>query len=350
MSPKDTATRGHTNGKRPTRATIIDVARVAGVSAATVSNTLNNRPVVDGATREKVHAAVLKLGYTPNLRARRLRTGSVDTIAIFSSMSIAVSGGRARLGFVMEIAASAASRALQKGIALVLIPPVDNGHFPFHDLHIDGAIVVEPQQSDPDIALLQTRGVPLVSIGRQLGKSTVPFVDLKPYESASILIRHLHEQSSGKIGLIVGAQPRFSHRQTEQAYRDFMRANRVKAIVRRVDEAGGSEAAYEVAKALLVQHPELDALLVSVDAFAVGACRAAKDMRIDIPDRLKIATRYDGNLARESSPPLTALNLHLDEIAALSVDLLFEQISNRNARTHIVGPSATLVARRSSVA
>jgi DNA-binding LacI/PurR family transcriptional regulator len=66
---------------------------------------------------------------------------------------------------------------------------------------------------------------------------------------------------------------------------------------------------------LLAEHPAIDALLVSVDAFAVGTRRAAADLGIDIPGKLKIATRYDGNLARESDPQLTALNLHLDEIA-----------------------------------
>src|SRR5277367_969704 len=67
--------------------TIIDVARLASVSPATVSNALNGRPNVDAKTRDRVLAAVRKLGYTPNLRARRLRTGRADTIAIFSSMS-----------------------------------------------------------------------------------------------------------------------------------------------------------------------------------------------------------------------------------------------------------------------
>ncbi len=263
-------------------------------------------------------------------------------------MPFAVAGGRARLGFTMEIAAAAASRALEKSFALILVPPLNDGHSPFHDLHIDGALVVEPLENDPDIALLRSQGVPVVSIGRQPGRNVVPFVDLRPYELAQTLIQHLHQQSSNKIGLVVGAQPRFTHRQTEQAYRDFARDHRRKAIVRRVDETSGSDAAYDATKILLTEHPDIEALLVSVDAFAVGARRAAADLGFDIPGKLKIATRYDGNLARECDPPLTALNLRLDEVAALGVDLLFEQMSSQRARTFIIGPSATLVPRRSS--
>ena len=329
------------------RPTIIDVARLAGVSPATVSNALNERPNVEEVTRRKVQAAVQELGYTPNLRARRLRTGRADTIAIFSSMSFAVSGGRARLGFTMEIAATAAVRSLEKGMALILVPPMNSGHSPFHDLHIDGALVVEPQEDDPDIAVLKRRGIPVVSIGRQLDKG-VPYVDIRQYDSAMMLIEHLYRQSSINIALIVGAQPRYTHRQTEQAYNDFMRRHGGKGIVRCVDEAGGEQAAYAAARELLTRHRTIDALFVSVDAFAVGATRAAADLGIDVPGKLKLATRYDGVLARECDPPLTSLNLHLDELATLGVELLFEHISQGKARSSIIGPAATLVVRRST--
>src|SRR5262245_14035982 len=104
------------------RPTIVDIARRVGMSAATVSNALTGRRPVDPETRERIQAAARELGYSPNLRARRLRTGRADTIAIFSSMSFAVAGGRARLGFTMEIAATAAQRAMEKGIALILVP------------------------------------------------------------------------------------------------------------------------------------------------------------------------------------------------------------------------------------
>lgn len=330
------------------RSTIIDVARAARVSPATVSNTLNNRPNVDDATRKRVLAAVRKLGYTPNLRARRLRTGRADTIALFSSMTFALASGPGRLGFMMEVAATAAACALEKGVALVLVPPLNSGHTPFRDLHLDGAIVSEPLENDPEITLLLSRGVTVVSIGRQLGHTVVPFVDVQPYEASCTAIKHLYERSSGKLGLIVGAQPRFTHRQAEQAYRDFMRVHRGNAVMQRVDEAAGSDGAYEATKTMLSQHPELDALFVSVDVFAAGAQRAAMELGIDIPGKLKIATRYDGLIARESKPPLTALNLHLDQLASLAVDLLFEHMSGRSARMSVVGPVATLVARESS--
>jgi DNA-binding LacI/PurR family transcriptional regulator len=330
------------------RPTIIDVARQARVSPATVSNVLNERTYVEPETRKRVLAAVRKLGYTPNLRARRLRTGRADTIAMFSSMSFAIAGGRARLGFTMEIAAAAAARALENGMALVLVPPLSNERSPVHDLHIDGALVVEPLEDDAEIALLQSRGVPVVCVGRQPGKST-PFVDLRPYEVAHVLLAHLHEQSARRIALIVGAQVRYTHLETERAYRDFARAQRMDAIVRPVDEAGGEAAGYATALELLSTHPELDALFVSVDVFAAGASKAVAELGRAVPRDIKLATRYDGIHARECNPPLTAVNLHLDDVAQLGVELLFEHIAGRTERKSVAGPLATLVPRGSSV-
>jgi DNA-binding LacI/PurR family transcriptional regulator len=330
------------------RPTIIDVARLAKVSPATVSNTLHERPNVDDKTRKRVLAAVRKLSYTPNLRARRLRTGRADTIAIFSSMSFAISGGRARLGFTMEIAAAAAVRALESGIALVLVPPSVSGDSAFRDLHIDGALVVEPMKGDPEVVFLRQRGVPIVSIGRYPGKEVIPHVDIKPYQVARLLTDHLYEQNARSIALIVGAQPRYTHLETERSYRDFASTHAMPAIVRHADESGGEQAGYGAAIDLLTSHPELDGLLVSVDAFAAGARRAAVDMNRTVPHDLKIVTRYDGFHARESDPPLTAVNLHLDQLATLGVDLLLDHIGGRTDRLSVDGPDAALVKRPSS--
>jgi DNA-binding LacI/PurR family transcriptional regulator len=330
------------------RPTIIDVAKMAKVSPATVSNALNERPNVDQETRKRVLAAVEKLGYTPNLRARRLRTGRADTIAIFSSMSMAIAGGRARLGFTMEIAAAAAVRALESGIALVLVPPSTSGRPAFGDLHIDGALIVEPMKGDLEFALLQHRGVPIVSIGQYPGKEVVPYVDLNPYQVAKLLTEHLYRQKAHNIALIVGAQQRHTHLETERAYRDFASAHRMRAIVRRADEAGGEQAGYAAAVDLLSKHTELDGLFVSVDAFAAGTRRAAAELGRTVPGDLKMATRYDGIHARESDPPLTAVNLHLDELAVLGVEMLLEHIAGRTERKFAIGPMATLIQRASS--
>ena len=69
------------------KANIYDVSTKAGVSIATVSRVLNGSANVSDKTREKVHAAMLELGYTPNAFARGLGLGSMNTIGIMCSDS-----------------------------------------------------------------------------------------------------------------------------------------------------------------------------------------------------------------------------------------------------------------------
>jgi DNA-binding LacI/PurR family transcriptional regulator len=306
---------------------------------------LRNRRNVKGGTRHKLEAAAGKRHQTARLAAPGLGARHADAIGVFSSTMATVTGRPARFDFVMEIATSAARYAFEKGMALVVAHP---RNMSTNGPNVDGAIVIEPLEYEPAVLSLQSRGVKVVSIGGLLGKTCAPCVDLQHYDAATVVIKHLYELSHGKLGLVVGSQPRFTHLQTELAYRDFVNAHGQEAIVRRIDETTGSKGAYDVTNRLLSENPELDALYISVDAFAVGARRAAADLGIDIPGELKIATRYDGLLARESDPQLTALNLHLDAVANLAIDLLFEHMSGRSVRTSVTGPCATLVPREST--
>lgn len=330
------------------RPTIIDVAKAAGVSVATASNALTGRRVVDPTTRTKVASAATSLGYTPHLGAQRLRTGRADTIAIFSPMPFAIAGGPARFSFLMEIAASAASAALQSGIALVLVPPLESGELPLRNMHIDGALVVEPAEDDAEVALLRQRGVAVVSIGRHPGDVTIPYVDIRSGDVAELMLGHLHTPGTRRIALVVGSQRRNSYMEMEQAYLGFVAGKGMAPTVVHLDERDGEVIAYEFARRFLRDNPDIDAICAPVDVFAVGISRAAAELGRRIPEDLRILTRHDGLRARGCSPPLTAFNLHLDQLAILGVELLLEHVKGDTGRHSVLGPVPELVIRGSS--
>ncbi|WP_176206135.1 substrate-binding domain-containing protein, partial [Salmonella enterica] len=82
-----------------------------------------------------------------------------------------------------------------------------------------------------------------------------------------------------------------------------------------LNESEGENAGYQAAQQLLQAHPDVDGVLVLIDTFASGAVRAFQEQAVAIPERMRVVTRYDGIRARESLPPLTAVNMHLDEVA-----------------------------------
>jgi DNA-binding LacI/PurR family transcriptional regulator len=262
-------------------------------------------------------------------------------------MPFAVAAGPSRLGFMMEIAAVAAASALSKGLALVLVPPSEGSELPPDALDIDGALVIEPATNDATVAFLLHRALPVVAIGKQ-PEAPTPYVDLRSLETAQLLLAHLETQGARRIGLLIGAEQRNSYLEAEQAYRAFVRARRSPLRIARASESGGEAAGYAEAARLLAADPEIDAICAPIDAFAVGAERAVLEAGRRIPHDVRIVTRYDGLRARNATPPLTAVDLHLDQVAALAVELLFEQLSAKNARTSIVGPEPKLVVRESS--
>ncbi|SAK99891.1 LacI family transcriptional regulator [Caballeronia fortuita] len=330
------------------RPTIADVARAAGVSTTTVSHALNEKGYVDPQTRERVKAAARALGYRPSVRAQRLRTGEAHTIALISSMPFEIAGGASRLGFLMEVAAVAAAAALTRGLALVLVPPVMAGRLPLEQLDIDGAIVIEPTADDANVAHLQERGLPVVCLGRQTGNDAVPYVDIHSSATTSLLLDHLRERGSGHIALLVGAQQRNSYVEARATYERFCEAHGMTPVIATADESGGEDAGRAACADLLRAHPQVDGLCALVDAFAVGAVDAIAQAGKRVPHDIKVVTRYDGTRARSCRPPLTAVDLHLDDMASQAVDLLFAHLGGAGGAQSVSPALPELVIRESS--
>ncbi|WP_233575843.1 LacI family DNA-binding transcriptional regulator [Noviherbaspirillum saxi] len=333
----------------PRRLTIKDVAHAAGVSLTTVSHALNDRGYVDPDTRAKVKRVAKELGYRPNLRAQRLRTGKANSIALLSSMPFAVAGGSSRLGFMMEIAAIAAEAALQQGQALILVPHLEGSRQLLNELDVDGALVVEPIARDPQILRLQERGITVVSIGALADKDLlIPHVDLQSGLAGQLLLDHLFSQGARRIALLIGSEQRHSYIEMERVYSSFVREHGLRGLVIKADETGGEEAGRVACRQLFTDEPGIDALCVPVDAFATGAIKALTELGRKVPDDVMVVTRYDGLRARNSKPPLTAVNLHLEHVSSLAVDLLFQHICGDTRCNAVLGPAPTLQIRESS--
>ncbi|MBV1927516.1 MAG: LacI family DNA-binding transcriptional regulator [Rhodobacteraceae bacterium] len=334
---------------RPTkRVTVIDVALAAGVSPGTVSNAISGKRKVDQATQKRVQEAVAKLGYRPNLAARRMRTGRANTIAIYSSMPVAVAAGVSRLGFLMEIAASAAVAALEANMSLVLVPPIEDPITTLKNISMDGIIVVEPEADDPVIALMQDIGVPTVSVGKPVGSSSV-YVDLDYREMSELLFDHLLETGAVNFPLIVGASSRQSNVVFEKVYLERAGQIGMPARVISLPEHDAENSAEDATLALLDKQEYFDAVLVPIDAMATGVMRALKARNVQIPDDVRVATRYNGVRARTEVPAITAIDLKLEDVAQTATEMLINIIDGSTRRSVTAATSLSIVRRPSSV-
>lgn len=313
------------SGKK--RATIIEVAKEAGVSPATVSNALNSKGYVDVQTHERIKEAISKLGYIPNIRARQLRSGKTNMIGIFSSMPLGVASGPSRLGFMMEISESAAAAALTRGMALVLTPPGTEAISLLNNLQIDGALLIEPSKDDPFLSALKERGIPTVAVGHPINNSDIASVDTRTNKATALVLEHFYKQGAKQIALMIATTERSSYQDALTTYQQCCETWNMTPKVVRAEECDGEAAGYLSTLELMKKSPQVDAIYASVDAFAVGARKALDELGLRIPEDVMLATRYDGFRARQCNPPLTAVNLQLDQIARHAVSLLLRQLN-----------------------
>jgi len=325
--------------------TISDLAKAAGVSVTTVSHAFSGRRHVDPETRRRIQALAEQIGYHPSSAAVALRSGRTGTIALASSMPFAVAAGPSRLGFLMEIAASAAMSALTRNLALCLIPPHPSAKS-YVSAGFDGVILVEPMRDDPVLAHFEQRQTPIVSIGTVPDRPDIPAVDLRSRDTSSLLLTHLEEQGCRNVMALVGASQRTSQIESRAAYCAFAQTHGHAPRLLALDEEEGEEIAYRATLAALRDDPRIDGIFAAVDAFASGAVRAAQELGRRIPEDLRLVTRYDGLRAKLSRPPITAVDLHLPDIAERAVELLLDRIDGKPRMIEAAMPE--LVPRHSS--
>lgn len=329
------------------RPTIKDVARLAGVSAGTVSNALSGKRKVDDDTRARIDKAIVDLGYVPNLAARGTRTGRAHAIAVFSSMPTAVAAGASKLGFLMEVAASAAVAALARNTALVLIPPIDDPSDVLRTLHLDGAVLVEPERNDPFVQLLRDRRIPVTVIGDYVDDD-VPFVRLDYEKMANVLFDRLVQSGASNFPLLIGQSDRSTNTVFEQVYRTKCAATGMTPRVIALAEASAERAAHMALSREIEDGRPVDGVMVPIDAMATGVMQALMQHGLQVPRDVRVVTRYDGIRARSANPPITAIDLRLDEVARLATDALLDRIEGKPVTNQITPPDLVEVVRAST--
>jgi DNA-binding LacI/PurR family transcriptional regulator len=146
------------------KVTIRDVARIAGVSATTVSHALNNKGRIEPATRERVLAAAREIGYTPNPIARSLRSGKSGVIGLvlpFLAANEMADPGSSSWYALMAL--GAAQAALRNEHTLLMLPALDETHG-LNGYPVDGLIVGSSVEATSTINELEHASLPYVTV------------------------------------------------------------------------------------------------------------------------------------------------------------------------------------------
>src|SRR5512136_1135590 len=162
--------------------TISDVARLAGVSAMTVSRVINNSGYISPETRERVEKAILDLGYVPNALARSLRFKQTKTLALvltditnpfFTTIARGVEDAASEQSFSLIFCDTDESESKEAEYLNVVLQK-----------QVDGLLLVPACYSGDSIAFLQERKVPVVVLDRRVSDAKVDTVRCDSEEGA----------------------------------------------------------------------------------------------------------------------------------------------------------------------
>ncbi|GHJ42441.1 LacI family DNA-binding transcriptional regulator [Streptomyces sp. TS71-3] len=322
--------------------TLEDVARVAGVSRATVSRVVNGIRNVDPAIQEAVRAAVAATGYTPNRAARSLVTRRAETIALV------VSGAG---GDSVEEQAAFASRVFSdpffgrvtSGVIGYLRPRAMHPVLMFAETpaardqvvaflrqgSADGALVVSTHADDPLPPMLAEASLPAVLFARPARPVPISYVDLAHRDGAGLAAEHLLARGCRHIATITGPLDVVAGQDRLAGFRDAMARHGHGYVP--VAEGGFTQDSGEEAMAgLLAEHPELDGVFVANDLMAQGACRVLREKGRRIPEDVAVVGFDDSSAAAACVPPLTTVRQPVEDMAAEMARLLQRRIEDRD--------------------
>lgn len=325
------------------RATIEDVARLAGVSISTVSRVLNSSGYVSQKTADKVKEAVEKLHFVPQSSARNLASQRTNTLGLIVHELSAP--------FILPLLRGIETATRDAGLNLLVGTAMDNGRLAttLGGHNADGLLVTAGCITDEELLRLYYAGFPTVLMFRVPPNGfDIPYVIAENRRSAFELVNHLIQDCGRRhIAFLKGLEADHDARQRELGYRDALAANNIEIDEARIGYGGFDEAiAQRTVKEWIANGVRIDAIFAGDDEAAVGVYHAAEAANLKIPDDIAVVGFDDDYLAQRMLPPLTTVNVPLEEIGTNATRMLINLISGKPVESMTL--PTRLVIRRSS--
>ena len=328
-----------------------DVAALAGVSAKTVSNVLSGYEHVSEKMRVRVMDAVSELGYEVNVSARNLRVGSTRVLglavpelsqAYFAELADAVIRAAGARGYTVLIEQTLVDRSLE-------ITTVSD----MRRHSIDGLIYSPLAISSSDVDQLDV-DFPIVVLGEKVEGSRSDYVAMSNVEAMKAATLHVLSLGRRRVA-VIGTQPDGpvgTAASRLHGYVEALAENGIAADAGLIVSAAlwHRQNGVEAMERLIASEVPFDAVVCFNDALALGAMRALHRNRFRIPEDVVVVGFDDIEDSSYSTPSLTTISPHRDEIAQNAVDILIDRIEGDGARPapRHVETGYSLVIRESS--
>jgi LacI family transcriptional regulator len=329
------------------KATIKEVAKLAGVSTATVSNVINNTKYVSDEVKKQVYKAMSELNYVPNSLAKSLRVRESHLIGLMISdisnpfFSLVVRGiedALAQEGYNVLLCNTDSNIDKEREYLKVL-----------QGKRIDGIIVSSSGNSEEYFKEMWEIDLPLVFLNRCPKPLISDSISTNNFEGALLATEHLIQHNYRKIGIITGPQNISTGRDRFKGFKQAIRQHDLTLHDHFIKYGLFTmESGYELMKELMSDSSRPEAVLVSNNLMTLGAYQYIQESGIRIPEDLAIIGFDDPEWAAIAHPPLTSVRQPAYEQGAEAARLIIKKINNTAAdKPQEIYFSPSLIIRKS---
>lgn len=306
-----------------------DVARLAGVSTATVSRVINGRGVVTSDVRVRVQKAIDALQYVPHAGARALalqRSGTLGAIIPTLNNAIFAEGINAfehtsRLrgyAFILAIAPDDPARYLEQVIRMI-------------ERGVDGLLLVGNDHESDVYERLEKAAVRHVCTWAYDERARAPNIGFDNALAMRFVVDHLVESGHRQVGMLAG-----------RSARNDRARERIRGVVERLNHHGIAlppqrilELDYSIRESRKafwkLIDTDISAIICGNDVIAQGAMLEALKMGLRLPDDLSITGFDDLELSSELNPSLTSVHVNASSMGNLAASALIDSVENNSA-------------------
>jgi LacI family fructose operon transcriptional repressor len=322
---------------------ILDVAKHAGVSVASVSRVLAGLPGVSDATRDCVLAAVQDLGYRPNLAARRLRSRRTDTLGLIVS--------DIRNPYFTEVSRAVEDVAYAHGLRVMLCnadedPEKESFYLEMmRDENVAG-VILSPTLSRLARYRQADYPFPVVLVDRCESNTDADAVVLDNVDAAQRLVRHLVDAGHRRIVFFYGAASA-TGRQRLEGYQNALAGAGLAPITQALKPT--TDEARILARQFFERHSQLpDAIVASSGLILLGLVEALRESGLRYPDDLALAGFDDMPWTRVVTPSITVMAQPTYDIGRSAIELLRARIAQPDQAVRRIVLRGELIVRGSS--
>ena len=327
------------------RVTIYDVAKEAGVSLATVSRVINGSNVVKEPTRDRVQAAVEKLGYKPNAIAQGLALQKSTTIALVVPEASFTYTGQIINGLI-DVA-----KIYNYNIMLHTITAgITDYNSIIEEIiksHVDGVIIYNDKQDIPELSELSNYNIPIVIIGNRIKGNNIASVYVDIEKAVFELTMKYLEEGKDKIAIVEDRKNQWA---CQQMVSGCEKAFKKKG--KKFDGFLSIPAETRNSYAFLAKHlknHKYDLMIGNRDSQAMAVVNAARENELEIPKDLEVVCVIDTKYNSMMRPQISSFSIPSYDLGAVSMRVMTKLLQNDEDVDEIIELSYLFTPRQTTM-